>query len=142
MGYLRIQQRNDNQKFISTAFLDDSSITDDNLLGIMAGDVMTLKLEIQEETFRTLATGNPPGVEVLKRIYHREGEPARFEASIECKVIRREHVVSRDWLSKNEIGFRLSSTTILVEAVSDEAEAILLSLQKQFDEQLSKNLGL
>lgn len=142
MGYLRIQQRNDNQKSVSTAFLDDSSITDDNLLGVMPGDVLTLKLEVQEETFNILSTENRPGVTLQQRIYQREGEPVHYDAFVECKVIRREHLVSRDWLSKHEIGFRLSSTTILVEAISDEAEELLISLQKQFDEQLSKTLGL
>lgn len=141
MGYICFRHRKNQKKIIFTNFLDDSSTTDDSLLGLMAGDLIKLTLEIQEETYNALVQEGREGVKVQEKLVKEAGEPPRYEAIINCRIINREHSVFRDWMMKSRAGFRVSTTTILVEATSDEAESLVIDLQKRFDELRSGRLG-
>ena len=132
MAYINFQSRRDGKKFIHFNMLEDSASQDDELSGFYTGDFIVLNLDIEEEFVKFIKSNNQWTGMLKKNLYQFDEEKTSYVAEIEFKIVKRSHLVMRDWMT-NQHGFRSSGTVIVVEAVSDEAEELFLELQKYFD---------
>jgi hypothetical protein len=128
MGYVTFQSRQPEHPYLHHDLL--WSLTDqEDLYGFQLGDLIAFHFDISHEFYDQLKSKNSPGIQAQEKITPIFDPQPGYEVKIEFKVIKRVQHVLRDWKSQGS-GFRSSGMTVIVEAISDEAENVFMELQK------------
>jgi hypothetical protein len=131
MGFITFKSRLDDHHFIREGMFWGSD-DDEWLNDILVGDTVVLMLDIDEELYHQFSSSENAGIRTRKKPITPSTHEVAFGVEIDFCVIGRSHYVSRDWMLGNK-GFRSSGTSVFLEAVSDEGEALFIRLQKQND---------
>jgi hypothetical protein len=129
MGYVTFQSRHEDHQNLHTHFLWTLEDTEE-LNGILPGDSVKLHIDIDAKTYSEYEDKGILGIRASKKPESLPLKGSDYEVEIMFVVKRRVHQINRDWMS-NYIGFRLSSTTVFLETMSDEAEKLFSELQSQ-----------
>ena len=126
MGYVVFQSRQGNQE-LGHDFLFDQDDNDETLSAFLLWDTVILTRNITESEYRTLSQHPISGVKVRRKAETPDTVEPGYEADFEFTVTKRSHQILPDWMSDRR-GYRLSSTKVVLQAVSEEAESILTAL--------------
>lgn len=139
MGIVLFKYRNVPEKYICSDQIWDLGEDGGKLTSMQIGDCIILNLNIAENIFQNIKNHPIDGVFTDGNPFYAAENNEKYSVEINFKIVGRQHYVSRDWMSAIGAGFRLSSTTIILEATSDAAEAIIAPiLVKQNEEIITK----
>lgn len=140
MSYIVFQSRTERHQVLSTNMLSTSEETSDELQGFLPGDSVCIQIDISEELVESLLAQNSLRAFIREKVVEEKKESPQYEASLNFRIVKRLHHVSRDWMNRHRTGFRSSGTTIFVEAETGEEEDIFIRLQAHFDSQINQLL--
>jgi hypothetical protein len=140
MGSIFFQSRKGSHKILDSDWLKENLKDSASYLhGFYPGDKLDLSLSIDSDVEDDLIWDTLPGVNIHSvDDFHSGSEQTR--ATIEFQVVKREHLVTRDWEDRYNLGFREELTTIYVEAICDEGEDLFVRLQEKFKIELRTKL--
>jgi len=127
MGYVIFQSRRENRE-ISHDFLFDEDENDETLSTLLMWDSVILTQEISESEYKSMSQQSLPGVRVRRKVETPSIVGQGYEADIEFTVVKRCHQILPDWMNEAR-GYRLSNTTVYLQAASDEGEELFGSIQ-------------
>jgi hypothetical protein len=142
MGFITFIKRGNPNEEIFTDSFEDLSAIGESIQGLLVGDCTEVILEVSEEIFKQYQDRPVKGGAFREYLQDYEYALPKFEAAFEFKVIKRLHRISRDWMNSPEMtGFRVSSTVVYLEALSEEAEELFTLIQTSFYKENQKRAG-